>query len=265
MTDMEESIGKHGGIQVIARAASIMRALGSNPQGLSLAAIAQLVDLPRSTVQRIINALAVEHLVEALGPSGGFRLGPAFGRLITQTQMDIISLVRPHLTALSEQVEESTCLSSLSGDKVYVMDRIVAERELRVVFPIGIHVPASATSGGKVLLAALPEEAQHALLPDPLPMCTAKSLKREVLLAQLKEVKVSGAATDENEYIEGLCSYAALLDTYLGIYSISIVAPTSRAMIAGERFQKALQVCKRNIEEVIGRTPRAIPGQGVDG
>ncbi len=260
MTGTEESTGKHGGIQVIARAASIMRALGNNPQGLSLAAIAQVVDLPRSTVQRIINALAVEHLVEARGPSGGFRLGPAFGQLITQTQMDIISLVRPHLTALSEQVQESTCLSSLSGDKVYVMDRIVAERELRVVFPIGIHVPAMATSGGKVLLAELPEDTLRALLPDPLPACTAKSLKREALLAQLKDVKASGVATDENEYVEGLCSYAALLDTYLGLYSISIVAPTSRAMIAGGRFQHALQVCKKNIEKVIVRTPRAIHG-----
>ncbi|MFD2980268.1 efflux transport transcriptional regulator TtgT, partial [Klebsiella pneumoniae] len=68
MSDSEESSARHGGIQVIARAASIMRALGSHPQGLSLAAIAQVVDLPRSTVQRIINALGAEHLVEALGP-----------------------------------------------------------------------------------------------------------------------------------------------------------------------------------------------------
>ena len=86
MNQSDENIGKAGGIQVIARAASIMRALGSHPHGLSLAAIAQLVGLPRSTVQRIINALEEEFLVEALGPAGGFRLGPALGQLIRRKQ-----------------------------------------------------------------------------------------------------------------------------------------------------------------------------------
>src|SRR5690606_8018256 len=83
------------GIQVIARAAAITRALSRSPQGLSLAAIAQEVNLPRSTVQRIVNALQDEYIVEPIGPGGGFRLGPAIGRLLYQTQTDIISVVHP--------------------------------------------------------------------------------------------------------------------------------------------------------------------------
>lgn len=256
MTQSEESGGKHGGIQVIARAAAIMRALGSNPQGLSLAAIAQLVDLPRSTVQRIINALEEEFLVTALGPSGGFRLGPALGQLINQTQTDIISLVRPHLNALCEQLQESVCLSSLVGDKTYVVDRIVAERELRVVFPIGINAPATATASGKALLAELSEEAIGALLPERLPAFTPMTLTRESLLEQLEEVKACGVAVDLDEYIEGLCSFAVLLDTYLGHYAIAIVAPSSRAMPRRAAFQQALLACKQNIERAIGRAPR---------
>lgn len=258
MTQAEETgdSGKHGGIQVIARAAAIMRALGSNPQGLSLAAIAQLVDLPRSTVQRIINALEEEFLVEALGPGGGFRLGPALGQLINQTQTDIISLVRPHLNALCEQLQESVCLSSLVGDKTYVVDRIVAERELRVVFPIGINAPAYATASGKALLAELPGEALESLLPAALPVFTAKTLDRGALLAQLAQIGNHGAAEDHDEYIEGLSSYAVALDTYLGRYSIAIVAPSSRAMPRREAFQQALRACKQNIERAIGRAPR---------
>jgi len=69
---------KSGGVQVIAKAAAVMRALGDNPKGLSLAAIAHIVELPRSTVQRIITALETERLVESLGVRGGFRLGRAW-------------------------------------------------------------------------------------------------------------------------------------------------------------------------------------------
>ncbi|MBN0203935.1 tribuytltin resistance regulator TbtR, partial [Pseudomonas aeruginosa] len=91
-------------------------------------------------------ALEAEYLVETLGPSGGFRLGPALGQLISQTQTDIITLLKPYMLELSEQLGESVCVSTLVGAKAYVVDRVVAERELRVVFPIGIKAPAYATA-----------------------------------------------------------------------------------------------------------------------
>ncbi|VVO27940.1 IclR family transcriptional regulator [Pseudomonas fluorescens] len=245
-------VGKQPGIQVIARAAAIMRALGENPQGLSLAAIANAVDLPRSTVQRIISALEDEFLVESVGRGGGFHLGPALGQLIHQTQTDIISLLKTHLTALCEQLQESVCVSLLVGDKTYVVDRIVAERELRVVFPIGINAPAYATASGKVLLAEMPEEALESLLPASLQDMTSATLERSNLLTQLATIRRTKIGHDKGEYIEGLSSFAVALNTYLGRYAIAVVAPVSRAQAHAERFEQALMTCKQNIEQAIG-------------
>jgi len=50
-------------VQVIARAATILRALEEENSGLSLGQIAQRVNLARSTVQRIVAALETEKLV----------------------------------------------------------------------------------------------------------------------------------------------------------------------------------------------------------
>ena len=58
-------------VQVIARAATILRALEEQPAGLSLGQIAQRVDLARSTVQRIVAALAAEKLLIAASPTKG--------------------------------------------------------------------------------------------------------------------------------------------------------------------------------------------------
>ncbi len=58
---------KTGGIQVIARAAKILNALGEQPGGMSLGEIAQAVKLPRSTVQRIVAALDSAELVRSSG------------------------------------------------------------------------------------------------------------------------------------------------------------------------------------------------------
>src|SRR3546814_6579953 len=67
-----------------------MRALSAHPQGLSLGGIAAEVGLPRSTVQRIVTALVAENLLEPAGAAGGFRLGPALGQLLYQTEADIV-------------------------------------------------------------------------------------------------------------------------------------------------------------------------------
>ncbi len=58
---------KTGGIQVIARAAKILNALGEHPGGMSLGEIAHAVDLPRSTVQRIVARWTAPNWFEAVG------------------------------------------------------------------------------------------------------------------------------------------------------------------------------------------------------
>jgi DNA-binding IclR family transcriptional regulator len=242
MTDPSDlTEARQTGIQVIARAAAILRALGNNASGLSLSAIAQIVSLPRSTVHRIIVALEEEYLVESIGPSGGFRLGHALGQLVHQTQADIISSVREYLNKLSTQVRESVCLATLAGDKVNVVDCIIFERELRVVFSIGIEAPAYA------------EPALQLILPKKLPVLTEATLSRPELTAQLHQVRDSGIAVDEQEHIEGVCTFAVPLETYLGNYAISIIAPSMRAARNADSYKAALTVCKQEIEKKIGR------------
>ena len=61
-------------VQVIARAASVLRTLEGEQTGLSLAQIAQRVNLARSTVQRIVDALRAEQFLIAATPTSGVRL-----------------------------------------------------------------------------------------------------------------------------------------------------------------------------------------------
>ncbi|PHH45327.1 IclR family transcriptional regulator [Pluralibacter gergoviae] len=241
-----------GGIQVIARAVAVMRSLSRHPSGLSLSAIAQDVQLARSTVQRIVAALEAENMVESMGSQGGFRLGPALGQLLHQTQADIITSVREHLNDLAASVQESVCLSTLAGDKVYVVDCTIYERELRVAFPVGVEAPAYSTAAGKIILSQLDADALAKRIPARLPMLTPKTLNREQLLCQLTEIRSSEIACDMQEHLEGVCTFAVLINTYLGAYAISIIAPSVRAEYSQQRFQDALFACKKVIEQKIG-------------
>lgn len=245
---------RSGGIQVIARAAAIMRALGGNPHGLSLGAIAQVVGLPRSTVQRIVCALETEGLVESVGPSGGFRLGPELGRLIYQSQIDIISVVRPVLEELSHTLQESVVLCGMECDQTVVIDRVVAERELRIVFPVGvIRVPAYLTATGKALLAEVPADQLEQVLSSASSSTDKKKLDTEALLAELSEIRSSGIAVDYEEYEEGIAAFATAVNTYLGSFSIAAIVPMSRAHKPINVFKQPLLECKAKIEHRIGK------------
>lgn len=253
----ETAESRQGGIQVIARAAAIMRALSGRPQGLSLGAIAQQVKLPRSTVQRIVCALETEGLVESAGPSGGFRLGPELNRLIYQTQIDIISAIRPLLEELSAGLQESIVLCAAERDQVVVIDRIVAERELRVVFPVGIlRAPIHKTAPGRALLAAMPDKQVDQLLDELLPADTPQACDRNALLTELSEIRKSGIATDYEGYKEGVTAFAVAVHTVFGDVAIAAVLPASRAQKPIAVFAEPLLACKRDIERKIGAVVR---------
>ena len=79
-----------GGVQVIARVGQVLRALDGENQGLSLAQLADRIGLPRSTVHRIVTALAAEGLVAtASARASQVAVGPQVGRLASSSQADL--------------------------------------------------------------------------------------------------------------------------------------------------------------------------------
>ena len=111
------------GIQVIARAAALLRALERRPDGLSLGELAKAIDLPRSTVQRIVDALDNEGFVLAASASSGVRLGPALLALAAATRFHMAEAARDTLEALAKECGETVDLSLVDQDKVVFIDR----------------------------------------------------------------------------------------------------------------------------------------------
>ena len=142
-------------VQVIARAATILRALEDENAGLSLGQIAQRVNLARSTVQRIVSALETEKLVIAATPNGRVRLGPTILRLAASVRSDFIALARPFLERLSEELHETVDLSTVEKDHLVFIDQVIGPQRLRTVSAVGETFPLYCTANGKAYLAQL--------------------------------------------------------------------------------------------------------------
>ena len=171
-------------VQVIARAAAILRALEEQPAGLSLGQISQRVDLARSTVQRIVAALAAEKLLIAASPTGRVRLGPTILRLAVSARTDFVALARPFLVELSSELNETVDLATIKKDHLIFVDQVIGPHRLRAVSAVGETFPLYCTANGKAYLAQLDEVAVARLIGD---VTRGRCLTHERLLARVSE------------------------------------------------------------------------------
>ena len=241
---------ERGGIQVISRAASILRCLESERTGLSLGAIAKRIELPRSTVQRLVDALALEQLVEVHG-AGGVRLGPALMRLAAHSHQDITQQVRPFLEALSRDTGETAVLFHSSGVELMVLHSVVSGQELRVAPGVGSFLKIYATSAGKVLLANMSDASVISLLDGKIKPLTPNTRTLEQLLVELKRVRQEGYSCDFEEHILGVGAMAVGLETSQGYYALSIVGPTVRIDPQREAFKAHLLACRDAVQQAL--------------
>jgi DNA-binding IclR family transcriptional regulator len=250
-----------GGIQSIARAASVLRALGHRQDGMSLGEIAGAVGLPRSTVQRLVQALQQERLVEAGGPAGpGVRLGPALAELAGTIRVDVVRVVHPHLQALFDTLHETVDIAQAQGREVQFLDQIVSDRALRAVSRKDSRLSLHWLACGKALLAAMSDaDVAHLLGPALSPATPSSITSLPALQAELADVRGSGFAYDREESSEGICAIAAGIMTGRGRhYAVSVVVPVQRFEPALPAIRAALLVCKTGIEADL----KAAMGQG---
>jgi IclR family transcriptional regulator, acetate operon repressor len=152
-------------IQVIARAATVLRSLEGQADGLSLAQIAQLVGLARSTVGRIVNALREEQFVMAASPTSGVRLGPALRRLAGSARVHFDHVTRPIMTDLSRAIGEKVDLSVLKGQSAVITSQVEGHHRLRTASVVGERFPLYCTANGKAIRSVLANERVDRLTP----------------------------------------------------------------------------------------------------
>ena len=226
----EEGDSRGSGIQVIARAAELLRVLQAHPGGLSQAEIGERLTMARSTVSRILNALEDEGLVASRGPRGRYRLGPEIARMANTVRLSVVTDMHPFLTELSRQLDETVDLSILDGDRADFIDQVVPPRRLRAMSAVGESFPLYCCANGKAMLAVVPPDQRAQALPSRLVPLTANTITdRAVLRDQLERVLVDGVAYDREEQTEGLCAVgAALQGVTEGLVAVSIPVPAQR-------------------------------------
>lgn len=246
MTEAEKKIADstapRQGIQVIARAAAILRTLENESDGLSLGKIAKRVNLPRSTVQRIVSALADEQLLIAASPNARVMLGPAIVRMAENTHFEFAVFMRPHMEVLAKQTGETVDLSIHRGDRMVFVEQIKSNHRLSAVSAVGESFPTFSSANGKAALALLSNDEIAALLKGGLFEETSHTITgMSELIAEIEQVRKENFAIDNEEHTEGISAIGtAFHDPFGRIVAVSVPVPTTRFTRSKSSITKAL-------------------------
>lgn len=232
------------GIQVISRAAAILRKISANPDGLSLGQLAAATGLARSTVQRIVNALELEHLVQA--GTGGVRPGWGLRRLAELPGPGLARELRAEMYALFEATHETVDLSTLVNGEVLFMDCFVSDQEDRAAPTLGSDYPAYSMANGKALLSLCADTEIRELYDNRvMPRLTPNTLHSLAsLLKQIGEIRHGAIACDIEEHATGICAVGLPIGEYAEVkLAVSVSMPFARFSSKRKRTEKALTEC----------------------
>lgn len=238
---------KQQNIQVISRAIGILRVLGH--EGISLGEVARLTGLPRSTVQRIVDTLATDNLVEA--GECGVRLGWGINELAKRNYSSVAARLRYPLEILFELTRETVDIATHHGHEVIFLDRIICDQAVRVVPLHDRPRPLYATANGKAMLSMMADEEIKGLLRAGMaPMTEHTIVSPQKLLRQINEVRKTGFAFDLEEHAEGVCGVSiALPIPQQPPHALSVMLPSyrfkTRLAVMQEALKQVRQECMK--------------------
>jgi IclR family pca regulon transcriptional regulator len=251
----EEQAADGDFVQSLERGLSVIRAFDADHSSLTLSEVAAITGLSRAAARRFLHTLV--HLGYMRGNGGRFSLRPAILELGYSylSSLTLPEVALPHLEELVERVRESTSVSELDGGDVVYVARVPTKRIMRVTISVGSRFPAYATSMGRVLLAAQPDDWLDDYLSSvSLHGLTGHTITSPAALRQeLCEIRGRGWALVDQELEEGLRSLAAPIRDAGG----KVVAAVNVSTHAGRRsLESVLEDLLRPLLATAGRIER---------
>jgi IclR family pca regulon transcriptional regulator len=202
--------------QSLERGLEILASFNSGRALLGVSELAREVALSRSTTHRYVATLAALGYLEQDVGTRKYRLGPKVLDLgfSAISSMELREVSAPHLQRLSDETGHTVNMAILDGPDIVYIERCRSaqrgQNEIDLNLHVGSRLPAYCTSMGKVLLAHLSADERDAALDGvELSQRGPNTLTRQTsLLAELKRVRESGLAVNNEELAFGLRSIA---------------------------------------------------------
>jgi DNA-binding IclR family transcriptional regulator len=193
---------------------SILETVVANQgKGLTYSEILSELDLPKSSVHRILKELTLlEYLTfnpETKRYFGSLRLAALGAEVVSHFQLR--DYIHPYLLDLHNETDHTTNLGVLDGSQGVFVDKIESKDfGIKLFSEIGKTFPLHCTALGKVFLAYASKEEFKDLIKPPLQAITENTITAvDDLKMELEQIRKYGYALDNEEITRGIMCVAA--------------------------------------------------------
>lgn len=222
------------GTQAIDRALDLLFAFTPEQPERQVRELSAELELNKSTVYRLLQALANYGLVRRDDRTGSYRLGAAVVDLGARFlgALDLRSEARPFVEALSRRHGESVNLAILDGREAISVDVVIGARMPQLVSRLGRRIPVYCSGAGKALILDKSDAEVRALMVDEsFERLTPNSIGSIAeFLDLLKAWRAQGWAVNNEESEIGMCAIAAPIYDHTGhiAAALSLSGPAFR-------------------------------------
>ncbi len=200
-------------VPAVDKAFRLLGALSESSEPLGVSQLARTLGLGKSTVHGLVTTLESLGIVEAGNGTKRYRLGAGLYALASRSagQRDLRELARPALEHLAAVTEQTSFLGVPAEDHVTILDLVHGRPTMSISAPIGSAIPLLAGAVGKAVVSAWDERRRAVFFTDVrLPAFTANTVRDTTLYKEaIEKAAVDGAATDIDEYVDGMRAAAA--------------------------------------------------------
>ncbi|MFC3726623.1 IclR family transcriptional regulator [Neoaquamicrobium sediminum] len=202
-------------VGTVERVITLMRALAEAGGDVSIKTLSDRIELPASTVHRLLALLMNVEIVERGKSPHSYRIGVEFYRLsaLVFTQTSPRAVARPFLERVAKGCGEvSLLMRYMKGSrKVMLEDSVDSLHPLR--YSISLYEPLSVLWGasGRSVLAFLPDDEIRAILAEgeQSPVEALPTPSWEEIQPQVAEIRAKGYAHTTSQKISGAVGFGA--------------------------------------------------------
>jgi len=221
-------------IQSLDRGARLLEVIARSPQPLTGVEAADHAEINRSTAWRLLATLEQHRLVER-DETGRYQVGIGVFGLAAATRWGAVARrARPILERLGTQVDSTVAVAVVDGGGYEIIDQVDSSHALSVRW-VGVRLPLTSTSVGKLILAAMDESELDLFLRHPIAERTPRTLTDPAAVrAELDEVRRTGIATSVGDYEVGVNGISAAARDAQGrpVAFIAVTGPDVRLTTA---------------------------------
>jgi DNA-binding IclR family transcriptional regulator len=222
-------------VPILDRTLEMLELLKHHGAGMGLAAMTEVLKMPKNTVYRIATTLMLRGYIERNEASKVYKLST---KLLSLAQgaagsVTLLEAAKANMRTLRDTTGETVLLVTRVGQLAVVLDLMESEQAIRMSAKVGQGYALHACPGGKAILAAMPEVERRLLLKGGKLAAVTRQTRSSVkmLSTDLAQTVKQGFAKDGKGELDlsfrGVA--AAVTDSQGGVVAaLWICGPTQR-------------------------------------